>query len=450
MAIQLNDNIVPADNILIDGCPQIITIPSSVSFSLQAQCTFTVSACTDGQVLCLNDEINVMATDDLTKEGGNKFYCGGTNNNRIAASLVNALRSVPQLIVNYNAYLDGDGKVSVMARQGGKLYDITVTTNECGFAVNNIPSYTPSVIQNKMYIDVTNNLDYVPTHVTTLQKTNNYLNRDVVMFNLSNVFQSLTDYDSVTKVKLTAYSIGNAKYKDEGEITVNLLRGYKSPNSKEYIPITTVLQYPTEYSYMIYNPTMYISSLIDKQVTIYYKASDGSNIGNETIELTKGLTYKQLNTSYMAQAYELVIDSGEERMTWKVMKPAYAVDASNIRRIYWRNEYGGLSQVDLIATSQPTNDTQASTSYVSNLNYYTNELRGNEEVYAVTNTLTEELTTSLISDEDRKCLESLRFSRLSYIDDNGTKRRVIIQSITYEPRDNMYQAIIQIKYSNEL
>ena len=494
--IKLNNIHNASDLICLNTCPTIISVTNTSTDTFESVTVDINGLAPKDVFLTTKITVNgytISGSDDITKIKSRVFYHYGQTDNDInaefcAISIVNALKTVPQLSMNYNIVYDGEGKFSITAKNGGIQYALSLsTTNLENFDIINktVGSTTDNMrgqYFSKVYLDLYYNSDErhrkinSPSeqteykYLTTLQKE--YF-KDKVNFNVSPVLQTVSNNDDTTIWKGRLYSVVDGVTTELGVIDNNyVINGYLVNQGNTYInasvkegqtlPALNVgrgsdkPQYNKSIMY-IYDPEFRISlygtyGKTYDRLTVDYLESDETVIKSQVISLnlssTKnlGLYIIRLDKQTLRNSYyvDLTFSFGTIRLN--VINPPNANVECN--RVWWYNSYGGVSFFDFVGDKDEERTTDVETYNKSLLDFYTSRNQEQEIIYKRTNNVTVTLSSHIIEKDGLYQLYDLQNSYKAWVTINGVNYSVIIESLTIdEPSDGVYIAKIKYKYS---
>lgn len=492
--LSLNNKTNANDMLCWNTCPIIITVDNSEGVtSAKASVIINVGS------LSIEDEgkpariiVNgyaINGTTDNTKISGRRFYANGGD--YCALSIVNGLRCVPQLVMNYDiVYTMDSTSLVITAKNVGSMYDIEVEyENLQGISVTNNGNGTTTddlvgSRESKVYMDVyyndedshkvigSSNGENNYKYLTTLQKE---YYKDSVSFNVSPVLQSVSNNNNTTIWRARLYAMVDDSIKDIGSVNDNyIINGYlvnqggtyidisKIAHSGENVPALNVArgierpQYNNSIIYIydnIFPISIYkMNGITSENITISYKEADETIITSTTETITLNTTknidtyYINLDETQMRNAYYIDITFSFGDIRLNVINPPYAQAQNN--RVYWYNSFGGVSFFDFVGDKKDERKTEVTIYNKSLLDFYKNDKQEQSIVYFRDNEITVSLTTHLIEESGLYQLYDLQNSYKAWITINGVNYYIIITSITVdEPSDNIYSATIKYKYS---
>lgn len=431
----------------------------------------------------------INGTSDSTKVSGRRFYANGGD--YCALSIVNGLRCVPQLVMNYDiVYTMDSSSLVITAKNVGSMYDIEVEyENLDGVDVisNGYGSTTDTLVgsrESKIYMDIyyndenshkvigSSNGENNYKYLTTLQKE---YYKDSVSFNVAPVLQSVSNNNNTTIWRTRLYAMVDDSIVDIGSVDDNyIINGYLVNQGGTYISMSEYVgdgkcvpalnvergverpQYNNSIIYIydnIFPISIYkLNGITSENITISYKESDETVITSTTETITLN-TEKNIDTYYitldetqMRNAYYIDITFSFGDIRLNIINPPYAQVQNN--RIYWYNSYGGVSYFDFVGDKKDERKTEVTTYNKSLLDFYKNDKQEQSIVYFRDNDMTVSLTSHLIEEGGLYQLYDLQNSYKAWIMVNGVNYYIIITSITVdEPSDNIYSATIKYKYS---
>lgn len=447
MAIKINNLDSVTNILLIDSCPNILEIrKQSTTGNIRSKIVITVDKIAqDGQEMTINGN-RIIGTTDLNKAFGNRFYISASDNYRTSVALVQSLNNISNLVKDYNIYLSKERKVIIEARQVGNDFDIVVTNDTLSYTKETTNSDVSTVMNNRYYIDVYNNDEYV----TTISKINNNQKTDNIRFNLANVLQGESKYDTVTALDLNVYSVNGSKYNNEQVgYRVNVIKGYYANHGMTYLDTNEIkLPYNNNYYYYTCSNNIILSQFKEQtyDLKIDYMYSDESIIKSETIRIYSIKNKITFDEETFNKSYFINLTLNGYVIKLIRINPPYAQGAIN--RIYWHNSYGGINSFDFVGEKTIQRETDVTTYNTNDLDFYVKEYIGDEEVRNISLSEKVILTTHLMDDDKMDILEDLRLTKDAWIEEDGKKYKIIITNITYtKVNNNLSTANITYRYS---
>jgi hypothetical protein len=477
--LTLNNKENASKLICFSTCPNIITVEQQGLSYSNSYVTLDVTRMTpihteEVSRIIVNGH-SIVGTDDITKVNGRRFW--RTYKDKFSClSIVNALKSIPALAMNYDINFNQGNTLTIRAKNPGASYSITVEyENMDGITKSGTNgSITSSGEQvligtnfSRVYLDLYYNGD---NYLTTLQKE---FYRDSISFNVSPALQTITTYDDAVKWKGKLYAMVDDKFIDLTDTNENyVVNGYLVNQGGTYIDygsLPSAQVYPalnvsrggdrTQHNktlLYIYEPTfpitLYRNGKTSETVTIKYLESDEVETSSSTQTLT-------LNKDKMFDTYTITLDEEKMRDSYyvdlifsfgilrlNVINPPYSNAECN--RVYWYNSYGGVSYFDFLGDKKDERKSEVTTYNKSLLDFYKNDKQEQSVVYFRENDMTVSLSTHLMDNDGLYLLYDLQNSYKAWITINGVPYYIIIQSITVEePSTNVFTATIKYKYS---
>ena len=491
--VTLNNITTPTNLICFNACPNILTITNSnvtkayASIRINVKSLYPTDSSKPSKIVVNGYTIN--STDDVQKTQAKRFYRNTRTGDFgfVAVSIVNALKNIPQLSVNYNILYEGDGIFVITAKNCGAKYNISITTdNLTNFS--RLSSTNGSTTDNlsgqyfsRVYVDLYYNDDSAKLiNSSTLQGNYKFLTtlqkeyyEDSISFNLTPALLSVANNDNTTIWKAEIYAMVDGTTVNLGTIKDNyVINGYLVNQGGTFINANGVTnktipalnvsrgeeksQYNNSTLY-VYEPKIDISlyrvnGVQNEQVTINYLESDeiisdtksqilvlneNKNIDMYTINLDEDL----LRDSHFV---DLIFSFGTLR--YNVINPPYSMIENN--RIYWYNSYGGVSFFDFVGDKKEERKTTTETYNKSLLDYYKNDKQEQEIIYFRENDVTITLSTHLIDKDGLYQLYDLHNSYKAWVTINGVNYYIIVTSLSVdEPSDNVFEATIKYNFS---
>lgn len=492
--LTLNNKSDANNLICFSTCPNIVTVSqsgiTSTAESVRIDVGSMIPTDADKVSRILVNGYAIQGTDDISKVSGRRFYRYGNNKGSFCAlSIVNALKNVPQIAMNYDIIYNSTGStLSITAKNVGSSYALDIEfENLYNVATSNV--VVGSTDDNlcgdnfsRVYLDLYYNSDdghkvinasgseSSYKYLTTLQKE---YYRDSVSFNVTPALQSVSSNDNTTIWRAKLYAMVDDKVIDLEDVSDNyIINGYLVNQGGTYIDPTLIggktipalnvnrgedrTQYNKSLIY-IYNNVFPISlykvnGVTSENVVISYLESDEVVITSSTQSIT-------LDTDKNIGTYEIVLDEDLMRDSYyidlefsfgiirlNVINPPYS--NADCNRVYWYNSYGGVSYFDFLGDKVDERKSDVVTYNKSLLDFYKNDKQEQAVVYFRDNDMTVSLTSHLIEKDGLYQLYDLQNSYKAWITINGVPYYIIIDSLTIsEPSTDVYTATIKYKYS---
>lgn len=491
MELTLNGLTYNKDIVLLSGVPNVLTYTGSSTVNTRAHYRIIFPR-------LINVEINtiyhiyfgsyqISSVPELSQQGGTNFYLpqADSYDNRLilAQGVVKAARNVPYIAANYDVYLfdDEDGSMSplveIWAKKPGSQYnmrvtsdipsaDITISTSQTGSTNDDMLQGIQNYITVDIYkFDTQTKIGGSPsiynnkTFITSLEK--NYAGKPV-SFNLTPVLSSLVSDGIMQQFTTTVYGFSDGKLKFSHVTEPCFITlGYQVNQSEPFIGTFTNRflaqdvsrgderdQFNKTHLYLYYPSitfSLYVTNTIMQTVcTVGYKASDNSTIASANYSVwatdgTNSLNHHSISldkTNFSKSAYiDLTIpDIGTIR--YNVIKPLNAVDERDCRRLYWYNEYGGISFIDLTGELTATRKEEIETYQKQTFDFYTADGRELNRVYSKEMDVTYKHKTHYIDENGKYLLYSLQASSTAWTEINGRRYYIIVTNLEINEASN--------------
>lgn len=473
--LTLNNKSGANNLICFNTCPNIISVESKATQETKESVTYDVGSLSavDGSVISriIVNGYAITSIDDLTKVSGRRFSRnGGTY---CCLSIVNALKNIPQLVMNYDIMFHQGNTFSITAKNVGYGYALDIefenldgyslTTSTIGKSNDTLCGINYSRVYCDLYYGDGDR------YLTTLQKE---YYKDIVSFNVSPALQSVSSNDDVVKWKAMLYAMVDTNVTNLGNIDNNyIINGYLVNQGGTYIdkgvitggtiPALNVsrgndrTQYNNSILYIYENTfpiSLYKNGKTSENVTISYLESDEVVVTSTTQSIT-------LNSDKEIDTYDIVLDDSLMRESYyidlsfsfgiirlNIINPPYS--NADCNRVYWYNSYGGVSYFDFLGDKVDERKSDVVTYNKSLLDFYKNDKQEQSVVYFRDNDMTVSLTSHLIEKDGLYMLYDLQNSYKAWITINGVPYYIIIDSLTIsEPSTDVYTATIKYKYS---
>lgn len=494
MTITLNGLENPENIITFTNCPTILTVSDTWTgtkegFTIEVQ---SLSGLTDveDKYISING-YKISGTSDLSKSVGNRFYITSSNtlSNRVLAArtICNALNTIGGLSSQYNIWQETDGNGSFIATVRLEAKDIgiksgTIDHNFSRSIIStsktsgSITSTFNGNTTNKVCIDVyrKTSMDRINTvstamgtFITTIEK--NAFGGEI-SFDLSPLFKSYTDEDSMSQFQLVVYSMV-----DSSITLLKMLRniyavnGYLVNQGGSFMPrfngcvLAQNVKRGTGSASLnnsilyVYEPSIVLSLFTDNTISsmnvqISYISSALASVGtqNQVIFAGQNLSTFEINLNQIMlnrSAYVDIMIPNLGTLRYNVIKPLHATDEQ--QRIYWNNSYGGTSFFDFTGTRTEERKTDIETYDKSLFDYYKSNRAELKKIYSKDVEITVTLTTHNITRDGTWQLFDLQNSFNAWTTVNGKEYGIHITDIKVDETDvaGIYTAEIEYTYS---
>lgn len=500
------NNLTSSSNIIcLSGVPNILTFTGSSTTDTYAEYQFQYTTIINIEINTTYNivfgEYNISSTFTEGNVGGTTFWLPQFNSyeNQLYSchTIVKAFRNVPFIAANYNVWLDDDEDgsmrpiVHIKAKKIGKNFNVDVSSDlpsEVYTWTRTVNGNTNDAMlqgrTNKILCDLYkyktpaqfgDNTLSDTEYITTLEK--NYYG-EPVSFNVTPVLNTLlsdTNYEDMEQFKFDVYGFSDKRL-IFGEQTspMYITNGYLCNFSQPFINTINGNffaanvsrgdereQFNNTYLY-IYYPTLVFSVYTSTSgfVAGYINYIDSANnqiasIGHP-ISRTEGETLKtytiQLDETYFRQStyIDLMIPS-VGYIRYNVIKPINAANETEVRRVYWYNEYNGVSFFDF--TGERTENRKENIEYYEKQDfdfYNTTNSREKSKVYDKKINIEVKHTSHYIDKNGMYLFYSLQNSKRAWIELNGIRYYINITNLEVSESNNtthIFTARITYEYS---
>ena len=428
------------------------TTGTPTTIEIQIDDTWFADVESEGQYFINLDGDTITNTLEPENSINKQFYIAD-NGEDTSFFIANALRNCPNVYAKYYIEFLGNGNIKLTSRVNGYV-SVSAESNATGYVDFTTTQGTTSDELNnaKVYLDLYNGNNYI----NTIYKN---ATEGVCRFNVSPLVSSLAQYGQATPFTLKAYMLKGDTTTELTTINSNISYGYKTENSTNYIGNISGNIQPAQ---VVDNMELYI---YNKRLTfsLYHNLTNTASITltvnyldatknvitatTETVSLTNNFTdvVILLDETLLRRSFFIKVDiPNYGYIQYSVIKPYRATDFCE--RISWRNEYGGVSFFDF--TDKQVDDRQFNTKTYNRslLNYYQDEQKSEEKVYAKDVNKTYTLVSHLLSEDGIKIFDSMSKSKYCWAND----KEVILDEINVEETDvkGVYQATV--KYHDSL
>lgn len=394
--------------IMLSDVPNIVAYENASSGSkAKLEITFTQNRYqppVKGQTITINGE-TISSVSEITECNGRHFYIGQFDLGWTCSTMAQALNNCPTIAANYNIWAT-DTKVIIEAKTDGSKYNLTVedeltsltmyTTKNDGTSTDDLKNEIFAKVSIQIFkqeVDKYNGTKQDAEYIATLSKT--YYD-DKVSFDISPIISTFSKYGQLTAFRFDVYlmssNIQNPYSKIISVENMYVINGYRSNLSTPYIYSDNIPQlmqwvdngtdWMNKYTLYLYKPEIDLSWVgFDAPVfQINYLDSTFKSFHTETYSRSNYKTidiHVDVSGDYFMEAFYISvtlpsINSVNGKLLYTVVKGLKAT--SECTRIYWRNEFGGISFFDFTGAHDKELTFGGNTYECSDLGYYdTNE-----------------------------------------------------------------------------
>lgn len=447
--------------ITLSEVPNIIRLSEDITGSTPSV-TLTFSAAVPSGNYITIDGQTVTSVGSASEAAGTAFY-GGSTASASAFAVANALRSLPELNTRYMIHSTG----STVLLQGRSIGNRAVTVETSVLPA--VMTYTSSdgsasspLWGGFVYADLSVDGEYK----ATLKKK--YANGDCC-FNAQPLLSTFSEYGMAVPYSFEV-SVGNSDGTAEtvATITGQTVAGYIVDNSDPFyygdsttIMLDNITNGGEGKTYQTYSSTIPFSIYATGSTTpVTWTAYDAArnSVGSQTVSISTeayNITDASLlipQSAFTAAAY-IIILSGGKTYRFDIQRPLKSSDG--FRRIWFRNNRGGIGFVDLSGQRSESITVSRTTYEKSDFNFYEGLWdREKEMVLDAGYSESYTLNSFLLKESDLHIFRNLAKSRKVWIeseDGSGQLLYIIIQSVQIskvQNYDRTYQVTVTYKYSD--
>ena len=471
MNITLNGLSNPSSLLTFTDVHNILKVSENISgtkahfvFEFLGDLASTVTS--DGQyyVTFLGETVsNVMSPSNSNNK---RFYISDIDTT--AANFARALRNCGTLMAEFNI-IHSSNQVTLLAKTIGQKW-----SNVSNYFTTNIPlanlnaqgtdgtSYS-SLFGAKVDVDVYSGASYNNSNsVTTLEK--NFYGNECA-FDVSPVLATFSEYG-----KTIPYSLALSLITADGEwielngVTANTTYGYLANQSDKYKYINNVqmlVNTNRDQVRYVYGNTIPFSflwgtgvggftltmELLDSAYNVIHTATTQYQTGGYDSHIVD--TSISIPSVYSASTYYVDIIISNMTYRFNVIKPLKAAD--DYQRVFWRNEYGGVSFFDFSGARSESDGIEVETYEKNIYDYYENDAFERKKIYSQRITKSVKLTSHLMAEDGRWEFNSLMRSKQLWTVINGKTHYIIPKSVEVnedQNYDNIFTASLTYEYSD--
>ena len=478
MELSFNNLPNPTDNICLTDVPNIVRLIDE-DYGTYATVTMTFDSTLDEettydgqwQITIMGNTItNVMNYENAV---GRAFFV--SQESGTAASVARALRNCPTIYSTFKIYNNLSDVILKAREKGSVIGNNFITTNISNqyFEYEATDGTSTTDLTNAL-IDVdiigkdeNDNDDYI----TTLEKT--FANGEA-SFNISPVLATMAELGKANPFKLQVSKLKEGEYTIIQTIDGNYVSvGYMCNQGYKCVPLANgsltlaqnVLRGDSATGDETNKMPLYIC---DPHITVsfYAKQMGGMTVTVDYLDSafnithTYDTTWRNSDSSRLLKDYTIDLDNryftgahyvdvslgGQYKLRYQVIHP---LNASGYNyRVFWRNEYGGISWFDFTGDRTETRSLENETYKKQIFDYYTSDVNELELIY--NNDVDYEVTleSHLFINDGKYIFNSLAQSPYVWTVVNNEKYAILITSISCEEQEEgIYKATIRYKYS---
>lgn len=467
----------PQELITFTEIPNILTISETqdgqnaqVTLSFNGNLKMKTSA--EGQYYITFLGETISSTLDASLNANKLFYISA-DEDATAMNVARALRNCNKINAEFKV-VHGGNVVYILARTIGRKWvnfynDFTTNIPSDNLTVTNTAgTASSSFYGGKIDIDVysgdtTNNDNYI----TTLEK--NYYG-DSCSFNLSPLLATISEYGMTKPYGMLVHLITNGgEWQNLGSVSANTAIGYHANQSLNYLDASVSTQFLAmterdneQIDLYTYDKTIPFSiawgdSVGGFSATLSLKNSAEVVLWTTTYSYTHGWSsnkFKDITVSASAAtdlqwadaAYIDLTIGSSATVRYTIIKPLKATE--NWQRIYWRNEYGGISFFDFTGQRTESDKVDIETYEKNVFDYYETNAYEKKEIYSNDYNKTVSLTSHLMKENGKYIFNSLMRSKKVWTEINDKTYYIIPQSIEVT-EDQNYNGIFTAKLTYE-
>ena len=472
MEIKYNNVENPYGMVTLAGVPNILTVydeqnGTCASITLLFSSGLTATVESQYSIIVNGDSI----TSTLEPQPKNKRFYISQDPQSTAASVAKALRASSAVAAIYNVVNDGN-YVVLSAKSIGSLFssiaDVFQTnipteylqvTSEDGTALNELYG---SKIDVDVFSSSTNNLT---SYVTTLQK--NFYGSEC-NFNMSPLLATLSEdgYTQPYMLKVSATK-KNGEYVHLKDISANTVNGYEANFSQKYLQaqgilplinnhrnneVITLYTYTKTIPYSVLLGANYWSTIItcrDSAENVLWTTTITNHYYSDNLIRDERIVIPE-NIWAQNKVYYIDLQVGTQPIIrFNVIKPLKM--SEGYQRVFWRNEYGGISFFDFTGQRTESDDVDIETYEKNVFDYQSNDEYEHKKIYKNNYEKSVTLTSHLIEESGKYYFNSLMRSKKVWTVLNDKVFYIIPKSISIsedQNYNNVYTCKLTYEYSN--
>lgn len=401
-----------------------------------------------------------------TSDVANKSFRAMAQPAQTAASVARALRNCTTVYSTFNVFNSG-ATVTLTARRIGELdYNVVTNIDTTYLSVTDQNGSATATLNGKdISVDITSDGEYV----TTLEKV---FTDGECAFNLSPVLTTISKKFEAVPYELSINSYKDGEYNNIGYIGTNYTTvGYMVNQGDKYLTLPTgAALFAQNVSrgdqsgvdnampLYIYEPYLtvcfYAHMLAGMTITVDYLDSAKNVLSSTTTTWSNPYSSRKLKTYEMnfnsplfSQAFYIDVTFGNTKIRYNVIKPLAMTEGCT--RLYWLNEYGGISFFDFVGQRSETRNLTDMTYQKNIFDYYEDDK--NELELSFENSVDYEVTiqSHLIPKHGTYIFNSLLQSPYIWTVVNGEENVVLLKNVNVDEteQNDIYRTSVTYRYS---
>ena len=448
--IKINGQTSPSNMLCLSDSYNILEYSGSVT-GTNAEVRLNIDNLTSGSpdyYLTILDE-TITSTEEVSNATNKRFYVG--TNASTAYYIARALRCCDSLNADWNIY-NQNTEVILKAKTIGKKISAADITNN----MNITPGITAGT-SSALYGGMVNLRLSGDTGTVELQKN---VVDNFTSFNISPTIASFAEPGKIKPFNTRLSTVDNAgAYTELMSGTTNYVTyGYVANNSEPYLATTPKIlanmlngsDIITYYTYTNVIPFSILYSTGNTSYTWSMYNSRMTRIQSGTTSITGGLDKQMMDlqltlpNGYFTSTFHVYIIYGQNALMMDVIKPLTMADSHT--RVYWRNEYGGISYFDFTGARSEANNIQMETYNKNFYDYYRTKDRAEKIPYSNGNEKEVTVKSHLMTKNARYIAESLINSKIVWLQKASIKDYILHKSIDVTEVDQN-KGLFEITYT---
>lgn len=454
--VKLNGQTSPSNMLCFSDSINIVEYSDTVTgTNAQIQINFTnaeTSTTADSQYYITILDETITSVKEVANATNKRFYVGDSAST--AYYVARALRNCDSLNADWNIINDG-AYVRLDAKTIGRKITLSdISTNFSSAAMSMSDGSSTSMFGGKVNLTVSGS----PLDIVTLEKN---MSADKVDFNVSPVISSIAEYGKVKPFILNFGVVNNSGvYSRLLNGSMNYATyGYIANQSEPYLPISDYIllnnkrgaDIITLYTYTNEIPLTLLSGGSSSiKWTTYTTANWVYDSGTTSVSFPNGkMVDKVVTFPLIPQVYYVDIEFGTQKVRFNVIKPLKMANENT--RVYWRNEYGGISFFDFTGSRSESDSINIETYTKNFYDFYSNADTFEYKVPYKNEIVKEvKVTSHLMNANGRYISNSLIRSKRLWTMVNGKMHYIIpksVEVIENENYDDIYTMTFTYEYS---
>ena len=444
----------------------IAGVKANVKLEFEGDLRATVTADSQYYITFLGETITSVM--NPSNNNNKRFYISG-DEDCTAMNVTRALRNCSSISAEFDIIHSGSGVILVAKTIGQKWNNINteLTTNipNSKLTISTQNGSADSVFyKSKIDVDVyTGETTDQNNYVTTLEK--NWYG-DSCSFDMSPLLTTISEYGKTQPYYMNLQLIrDDGEWQYIGQVSGNTTIGYHANQSEKFLiadsmKILSHIERGTSNQMILYTYSNVIPYSIlcgNSGWSTQVSVKNSANVEIWSTSFTQHHYSENLiqdkeyavPMAMWSNAFYVDITVGSDTIRFNVIRPLKATEY--FQRVYWRNEYGGISFFDFTGQRTESDNVDIETYEKNVFDYYETDEFERKKIYSNSYKKSVSLKSHLMEEDGKWIFNSLMRSKKVWTEVNGKTYYIIPTSISVDEDqtyNNIFTAKLQYEYSD--